>query len=44
MITFDGNNILIPIDDKPKKSKKLHRNKNIQKHTNCNSLFTRSSM
>ena len=24
MFTFDGNNIFIPIDDKPKKSKKLH--------------------
>ena len=47
MITFDGNNIFIPIDDKPKKSKKLHRFKrvkNIQKNTNCNSLFTHRSM
>jgi hypothetical protein len=24
MITFDGNNIFIPIDDKPKKSKKIY--------------------
>jgi hypothetical protein len=44
MFTFNGNNIFIPIDDKPKKSKKFTPNKNLQKHTNRNSLFTHRSM
>jgi hypothetical protein len=38
VFTFDGNNIFIPIDDKPKNQKNLHhfkRVKNIQKNTNC---------
>jgi hypothetical protein len=38
VFTFDGNNIFIPIDDKPKKtgnSNQLKRVKNIQKNTNC---------
>ncbi len=43
IFAFDGNNIFIPIDNKPKKtsnSKQLKRVKNIQKNTNCNSIFT----
>jgi hypothetical protein len=47
VFTFDGNNIFITMNDKPKKSNKLYhfkRVKNIQKNTNCNSLFTRRSM
>ena len=47
VFTIDGNNIFFPIDDKPKNPKNLHyfkRVKNIQKNTNCNSIFTRRSI
>lgn len=31
MFTFDGNNIFIPIDDKPKNQKNLHHFKRVKK-------------
>jgi len=42
VFAFDGNNIFIPIDDKPKKtsnSKQLKRVKNIQKNPNISFLI-----
>jgi len=30
MFTFDGNNIFLPINDKPKKSKNLHHLKRVK--------------
>jgi hypothetical protein len=47
VFTFDGNNIFIPIDDKPKNQKNLHHFKRVKKHTKkyqLYSIFTRRSM
>ena len=47
MFTFDGNNIFIPIDDKPKKLKKFtpfEKSKKYRKKYQSNSLFTHRSM
>jgi hypothetical protein len=47
VFTFDGNNIFIPIDDKPKKTGNSNQLKRVKKYTKkyqLYSIFTRRSM